>query len=89
MKIRICLILMKILVILSDLFNYPEDSNFFDPVNKKVIGKMKDEIKGKIVSEFVRLKSKMYSLIVVASKEIKKGNGVNKMLLQTSNIKNS
>ena len=83
MKIRICLTLVKILVILSDLFNYPEDSNFLDPINKKVIGKMKDEVKGKIVSEFVRLKSKMYYLIVVASEEIKKRNGVNKMLLQT------
>ena len=83
MKIRICLTLVKILVILSDLFNYPEDSNFLDPVNKKVIGKMKDEVIGKKVSEFVRLKSKTYSLIVMASEEIKKGNEVNKMLLQT------
>ena len=24
---------------------------FFDPVNKKVIGKMRDEVKGKIISE--------------------------------------
>ena len=47
MKIRICLILVKILVILSDLFNYPEDSNFLDPVNKKVIGKMKIKLKEK------------------------------------------
>ena len=26
---------------------YPEDSKFFSPVKKKVIGKMKDEVKGK------------------------------------------
>ena len=38
---------------------------FFDLVNKRVIGKMKDEVKGKIISEFVWLKSKMYSLIAV------------------------
>ena len=27
---------------LFDFIDYPLDSNFFDPVNKKVIGKMKD-----------------------------------------------
>ena len=42
-----------------DLSNYPKDSKFFDPDNEKVIGKMKDELKGKIISEFVGLKSNM------------------------------
>ena len=50
---------------LFDFSYYPLDSKFVDPVNKKVIGKMKDEFKGKIISEFVGLKSKMYSLISV------------------------
>ena len=40
---------------LFDFSNYPEDSKFSDPVNKKVIG-MKDHFKGKIIIEFVRLK---------------------------------
>ena len=44
----------------------------FDPVNKKVAGKMKDEFKGKIINEFVRLTSKMYSLIAVDNEKIKK-----------------
>ena len=44
--------------------DYPLNSKFFDPANKKVIGKMKDEFKGKIISGFIGLKSKMYSLIV-------------------------
>ena len=35
---------------LFDFSNYPEDSNIFDLVNKTVIGKMKDEVKGKIIS---------------------------------------
>ena len=45
---------------LFDFSDYPLHSKFFDPVNKKVIGKMKDEFKGKIISEFAGLKSKMY-----------------------------
>ena len=55
-----------------DFSNYPLNSTFFDPANKKVIGTMKDEFKGRIISEFVGLKSKMYSLISVDNKEIAK-----------------
>ena len=68
---------------LFDFSNYPEDSNIFDLVNKTVIGKMKDEVKGKIISEFVGLKSKMYSVVIVNNEEIKKAKGVKKMLLKT------
>ena len=42
--------------------NHPKDSKFFEPTNKKVIGKMKDEKEAKINDEFVGLKSKMYSI---------------------------
>ena len=42
---------------LFDFSDYPLDSKFFYPVNKNVIGKMKDEFKGKMISEFVGLKS--------------------------------
>ena len=51
---------------------YPQDSKFFDPVNKKDIGKMKEEFKGEVVSELVGLKSKMYSLVSVDGTENKK-----------------
>ena len=47
---------------LFDFSNYWKDSKFFDATNKKVIGKMKDELGGVIVIEFVRLKSKMHSM---------------------------
>ena len=46
----------------KNLFNfsdYPLDSTFFDPVNKNVICKIKDEFQGKIFNEFVGLKSKI------------------------------
>ena len=43
---------------LFDFSEYPKDSEFYDPGNKKVLGKMKDKFKGQIISEFV----KMYSL---------------------------
>ena len=39
----------------------------------KVIGKMKDEMCGKVVDEFVGLKLKMYSLITTDDVEKNKG----------------
>ena len=47
---------------LFDVSNYSKDSKFFNETNKKVIGKMKDEFVGVIITEFVGLKSKMYSI---------------------------
>ena len=58
-------------------------TKFFDPANKKVIGKMKDEFKGKIINEFVGLKSKMYSLIAADGREVKKAKGVNKNVVKS------
>ena len=52
--------------------DYPLHSKVFDPVNKKVIGKMKDEFKEKMISEFFGLKSKMYSLIGVDDEKLQK-----------------
>ena len=47
---------------LFDFSNYLEDSKFFDLTNKKFIGKMKGGSDGKMIGEFVGLKSKMYSM---------------------------
>ena len=46
---------------LFDFSGYPKDSIYHDSLNKKVIGKMKDELNGSKTVEFVGLKSKMYS----------------------------
>ena len=50
----------------------PQNSNFFDSANKKVIGKIKDKFKGEIITKFVGLKSKMNSLIAVDGEEVQK-----------------
>ena len=62
---------------LFDFSNYPKDSKLFDLTNKNVIGKMKDKFEGKIVDEFVRLKSKMYSIKNIDGKEFNTTKGVN------------
>ena len=62
---------------LFDFSNYSKDSKFFNETNKKVFGKMKDEFGGIIVSEFVGLKSKVYSIKKIDGKEHNTRNGVN------------
>ena len=62
---------------LFDFSNYPKDSNFFDETNKKVVGKMKYELEGKIIDEFVGLKSKIYSIKNIDGKESNTVKGVN------------
>ena len=70
-----------------DFSDYSQDSMIFDTVNKKVIDKMKDEFKGKIISEFVGLKSKMYYLVDVDGGENKKAKGVNKNIVKNTRPK--
>ena len=65
---------------LFDFSDYSLNSKFIDQTDKKVTGKMKDEFGGKISSEFLGLKSKMYSLISVDDKEVIKAKGVNKKI---------
>ena len=65
-----------------DFSDYPQDSKFFDLDDKSVFGKMRDKSKGKIIRKFLGLKSKMYSLIAVDSREIKKEKAVNKNVVK-------
>ena len=58
--------------------DYPVSSKFYDISNKRFLGKMKDEFKGEVFSEFIGLKNKMYSLATVKDQEVvSKAKGVN------------
>jgi len=60
-----------------DTSDFP-DSNPYDmpQVNKKVVGLMKDECSGEPMTEFVGLRSKMYSVRVNGEDKLKKCKGV-------------
>ena len=62
---------------LFDFSNYSKDSTFYDDINKKVIGKMKDECGGAIIDQFIGLKSKMYSIKKINGIESSTTKGVN------------
>ena len=50
--------------------------------NKKVIGLMKDELGGKIITEFVTLRPKTYSYLTDDGKEYKKAKGTKKYIIK-------
>ena len=58
--------------------DYPENSPYFDKTNKKVIGKFKDEAAGIPITEFIGLRSKMYSYIKDNQKGGKTAKGIKK-----------
>ena len=62
---------------LFDFSGYSKHNVYYDDSNKKVLGKLKDELGGAKIVEFVGLKSKMYSLIAENDKEVNKTKGVN------------
>ena len=53
-------------------------------INKKVLGKFKDEAKGKNITEFVGLRSKLYSYKMEEGKENKKCKGIKKAVVEKS-----
>ena len=50
--------------------------------NKKIIGLMKDELGGKIITEFVILRPKTYSCLTDDDKEDKKAKGTKKRIIK-------
>ena len=60
------------------LFDFSEyQSIFFNPTNKKVIRKMKDEFKGVPINKFIGLKWKMYCIVSDDYIEVNTAKGVN------------
>ena len=64
-----------------DFSNYSTKLNYYDSSNKFVIVKMKDEITGVAIEEFVGLKPRMYSYLVDDNSEHKQTKKVNKNIV--------
>ena len=62
--------------------NYEVDRPLPTRKNKKVIGLMKDELGGKIMTEFVALRSKTYSYLTDDCEEYKKAKGTKKCIIK-------
>ena len=69
-----------------DTSDYPENhpSGIKTRVNKKVIGKFKDEAVGKQITHFVGLRPKLYTFKVEEKGETRKGKGVKKNVIKKS-----
>ena len=66
---------------LYDTSNFPEDHPLYSTTNKKV-GKFKDELGGKVLTEFIGLRPKMYSY--AGEDSGKRAKGVKKSVLRKS-----
>ena len=65
-----------------DFSDYPVDHPNHSTANKKRIGKFKDEVNGKIISEFIGLKPKMYAMQMDDGIDYKKAKGVPKNIVK-------
>ena len=65
-----------------DTSNYEVNRPLPTGKNKKVIGLMKDELSGKIITEFVTLRLKTYSFLTDDGKEDKKAKGTKKFVIK-------
>ena len=69
-----------------DTSNYPEKhpSGIKTGINKKVIGKFKDEAAGKQITHFVGLRPMLYSFKVEDNSETRKAKGVKKNVIKNA-----
>ena len=65
-----------------DTSNYEVNRSLPMGKNKKIIGLMKDELGGKIITEFVTLRPKTYSYLTDDGKEDKKAKGTKKCIIK-------
>ena len=65
-----------------DTSNYEVDRPLPTGKNNKVIGLMKDELGGKIITEFITLRPKAYTYLADDGKEDKKAKGTKKCLIK-------
>ena len=61
-----------------DFSNLGKSNVLYSDKNKKVLGKFKDEMAGKVVKEFVGLRPKMYSILLESDENIKRVKGIKK-----------
>ena len=70
-----------------DMSEYSKSNPIYDDINKKVIGKFKDETGDKVIKEFVGVRSKVYAIqtetpITLKLEESKKLKGIPKMIVK-------
>ena len=65
-----------------DFSNYDKEHENYSTENKKVVGKMKDELGGVAMEEFIGLRSKMYSCKIKDGVGIKKGKDIKKNVVK-------
>ena len=64
--------------------NYLENSPYYCNINKKIIGKFKDEACGIPITEFIDLKSKMYSYVKDNEKGGRTAKGIKKNIIKNN-----
>jgi hypothetical protein len=64
-----------------DTSDYPNNHPCFSTTNKKIPGKMKDEMNGELILEFVGIRSKMYSVLTETEAK-KKAKGISKHITE-------
>ena len=76
MKLKLRMSLKNLATITT--FDFSNQSECYDNLNKLLVGKMKDETVCVAIAEFVRLKPSMYSYLVNDNRKHKKAKGVNR-----------